>query len=421
MNKNILQPFRVEGTDEATLSEAVKWMNQHTFHRTVSTIDMKLLSYQSFQRRNGKYEVSFLSIDPCNPYVRRKDLGNNIFEFSGVKMSVSENIFDKIMESGIVMEIESQYFIVEPSTLSSFGDLLDCHGKILTEGSLGRDLCIADALINLDEMEFIYRQNTDKGIKVIMSFLGSRFSYTDLETCIEECFNLLSSPHEMEMYKWEMSNSGVNIYMEYPKYGFVTNEDEWKCGVCMRITNLAGVSTKFQWYARKDNLFVTLRSENVSHRCKAYDKVKSRFRNGFFTVYTVFRNEMMKMTYTLECRHARVTYELRGTNIVDVVATQTHLLKSLGTKRYEDYKSKLIQTVKEYETMSLYDMYLLFLTTGVECSRELNDRYYQMYSQSISKLPSIMVKTYSKFLKERKTNQIEGQLAFTFEKENIAN
>ena len=71
---NVLKPFVLTGNDPQSFAETVNWLQKHTKQQDFCTDDMKILSYSGVTNVNGKYEVSFLSIDSLYPYVQHDNI-----------------------------------------------------------------------------------------------------------------------------------------------------------------------------------------------------------------------------------------------------------------------------------------------------------------------------------------------------------
>ena len=53
-------------------------------------------------------------------------------------MTVNEEVYEMICESVLIFKINSQIFIVDKKAFASIGSLLDCHGRMLYNGWIGR-------------------------------------------------------------------------------------------------------------------------------------------------------------------------------------------------------------------------------------------------------------------------------------------
>ena len=133
---NVLKPFDLTGADPQSFAKTVNWLQKHTKQQDFCTDDIKVLSYSGVKKVNGKHEVSFLSIDPLYPYVQHDD----ILKFDKKKFIVNQEIYQMIYESGLVFLIGSQIFVVDQKAFASIGSFLDCHGRMLYNGWIGREI-----------------------------------------------------------------------------------------------------------------------------------------------------------------------------------------------------------------------------------------------------------------------------------------
>lgn len=410
VSASVLKPFEMCGNDMQSLSDAINWLKMRTKKKTVDAMDIRILSLDSFQKRDdNKYNVQFLSIDTLHPYIREE---KNLFRFNQKQLRVGKSVLDMIEDSGMVFEINQKIYVVDPSTISSLGDILDCHGKMLNRSSLARDLCVSEALADMDEINFVYRENMEKGIKSIVSVFGKRFVFTEIDLCVEQSLSLLPKPHEMELYKWKMNNEFLYIYMEYPRCSTSICNNQWNFGVYIRITNLYGSSVNFQWYARQGDKFVTLQNKNLPHHNNEWQKKKQDIRNEFFQVFAKFRVKLETMQQVINLPKACKTYMLKGTNLLDELLKNTNIPKALGARRCTEFKEKIMNDILMEDEATLNDFFVMILEKGVPYCEELNDRYQLMYTQGVNDLMMNMKNELRSFIKEEKNNrQIEGQIS----------
>lgn len=411
-DKNILAKFCLNGTDEETFKKSIKWVDEHTVYKTVNTEDIRLLSLQSHRKKNGQYEVKFLLIDPYAPYVV---VSENMFSFNTKRIRLQPEVMEKVQETGFMFEIEDDYYMVPEETIHSIGTLLDCHGKMLKEPFLGRDLCIAEAIGDLEQLGIIYRENNKKGLKMLVSVFGNRAIYHTLETLVNNCFHMLVNAQELEMHKWSVTNNGADIYMDYSKYGFIMdNGDEWQCGIHICIKCFSGIATQIFWYARKKEKYLYLHAESIKHTTKNLEPIRKQIRAGFFVPFQQFRNTMAKMDGVVDLKRVMNAYELRGCCVVDAIEKNSGLFKATGCRTAFRIKVQMNGKLKAMDQISLYDMFMMFLEYTEKNAGNMNERYMQQAFRAMAVLPESIQKNLTKYLIEKKKDQIAGQMSFDF-------
>lgn len=411
ISTNVLKPFEISGgSNMQELSDAVTWLEQRTKRCTVDAMDVRILSLDTIQKKDdAKYTVHFLSIDTMYPYIKKE---KNLLQFSEKNLCVGKSVLDMMTDSGLIFEIDQKLYIVDATTIPALGNILDCHGKMLNRSSLARDLCICEALSDMDEINFVYRENKEDGIKSIVSVFGNRFQYRGLDECLEECLHILPKVNEMWLHKWVLNNTTLYVYLEYPNRSIRVEEDEWHFGICAKITNLYGSSESYQWYARYNDKYVVIKNKNISHHAKALADKKSYIREEFFKPYSDFSKRLESILDVVELRSAIQKYRMRNRDLFDEILKKTNIHKAIGNRRYQSFKENIITDISFESDMGIYNLYKIILEKGLPFHDELNDRYKLMYLQSMGELDHVLKSELYSFIKKEKNNcQIEGQIS----------
>ena len=401
---NVLKPFDLTGDDPQSFAETVKWLQKHTKQQDFCTDDIKVLSYSGVKKVNGKYEVSFLSIDPLYPYVQHDD----ILKFDKKKFIVSKEIYEMIYESGLVFLIGSQIFVVDQKAFASIGSFLDCNGRMLYNGWIGRDLCIADALSDMEHINFIYRENDKNTVKFVIAVLGEKQAYHRIDDSVEECLNSLPKPHEAKMYKWQVKNEAFYVWEDYPKYQMEIHGVQWNFGIMIVRPDFVRQSYHFSYYARFDDVYIVVRTEklNFDKNPKEKRKILSK---GFPQDFSMFRSKLDTLLYSIDWKKQYKTAMFNGVDLVERILDQVAIKKHIGVARYQKMKTELLKQLMAKETILVYDVFIEILRAGSPYMRELNDRYKEVYMMNILKLPEILKKEFVHAKKREKT--FEGQMS----------
>lgn len=401
---NVLKPFVLTGNDPQSFAETVNWLQKHTKQQDFCTDDMKILSYSGVTNVNGKYEVSFLSIDPLYPYVQH----DNILKFDKKKFVVNKEIFDMIYESGLVFLIGSQIFVVDQKAFASIGSFLDCHGRMLYNGWIGRDLCIADALSDMEHINFIYRENEQDNVKFVIAVLGEKQKYRRIDDSIEECLNSLPKPHEIKMYKWQVKNEAFYVWEDYPKYQLEIHGVQWDFGIMIFRPDFVRQLYHFSYYARFDDVYIVLGTDKLNYDKNPKEKRKI-LSKSFSQNFNMFRSKLDILLYSIDWRKQYKTSMFNGGDLVDRILNQVAMKKYIGVARYQKMKVELLKQLMTKEVVLVYDVFIEILRAGSPYMCELNDRYRELYMKKILELPEVLKK---EFVHEKKReNTFEGQIS----------
>lgn len=401
---NVLKPFVLTGNDPQSFAETVNWLQKHTKQQDFCTDDMKILSYSGVTNVNGKYEVSFLSIDPLYPYVQH----DNILKFDKKKFVVNKEIFDMIYESGLVFLIGSQIFVVDQKAFASIGSFLDCHGRMLYNGWIGRDLCIADALSDMEHINFIYRENEQDNVKFVIAVLGEKQKYRRIDDSIEECINSLPKPHEIKMYKWQVKNEAFYVWEDYPKYQLEIHGVQWDFGIMIFRPDFVRQLYHFSYYARFDDVYIVLGTDKLNYDKNPKEKRKI-LSKSFLQNFNMFRSKLDMLLYSIDWRKQYKTSMFNGGDLVDRILNQVAMKKYIGVARYQKMKVELLKQLMTKEVVLVYDVFIEILRAGSPYMCELNDRYRELYMKKILELPEVLKK---EFVHEKKReNTFEGQIS----------
>ena len=401
---NVLKPFVLTGNDPQSFAETVNWLQKHTKQQDFCTDDMKILSYSGVTNVNGKYEVSFLSIDPLYPYVQHDD----ILKFDKKKFIVSKEIYEMIYESGLVFLIGSQIFVVDQKAFASIGSFLDCHGRMLYNGWIGRDLCIADALSDMEHINFIYRENEQDNVKFVIAVLGEKQKYRRIDDSIEECLNSLPKPHEIKMYKWQVKNEAFYVWEDYPKYQLEIHGVQWYFGIMIFRPDFVRQLYHFSYYARFDDVYIVLGTDKLNYDKNLKEKRKI-LSKSFSQNFNMFRSKLDMLLYSIDWRKQYKTSMFNGGDLVDRILDQVAIKKYIGVARYQKMKVELLKQLMTKEVVLVYDVFIEILRAGSPYMCELNDRYRELYMKKILELPGVLKK---EFVHEKKReNTFEGQIS----------
>ena len=156
---------------------------------------------------------------------------------------------------------------------------MDCHDRMLYNGWIGRDLCIADAIADMDHIDLIYRENGKDNVKYVIAVLGEKQTYYSLKESIKKSFLLLPASREKTLYKWRIKNDAFYMWIDYPKYqeticGFV-----WDFGIMICRSNLEKQYCYFHCYARCGEVYLILYTEKIHLYKKTAEKKKRLYKN----------------------------------------------------------------------------------------------------------------------------------------------
>ena len=120
------------------------------------------------------------------------------------------------------------------------------------------------------------------------------------------------------------------------------------------------------------------------------------------------------MNGVVDIKRAMNAYELRGTCMIDVIEKSSGLFKATGSRVAYRIKVQMNGKLIAMDQISLYDMFLLVLEYTEKNSEAMKERYRLEALRAMAVLPESMLKNLTKFLVEKKTDQIAGQMSFDF-------
>ena len=313
-----------------------------------------------------------------------------------------------IYESGLVFLIGSQIFVVDQKAFASIGSFLDCHGRMLYNGWIGRDLCIADALSDMEHINFIYRENEQDNVKFVIAVLGEKQKYRRIDDSIEECLNSLPKPHEIKMYKWQVKNEAFYVWEDYPKYQLEIHGVQWDFGIMIFRPDFVRQLYHFSYYARFDDVYIVLGTDKLNYDKNPKEKRKI-LSKSFSQNFNMFRSKLDMLLYSIDWRKQYKTSMFNGGDLVDRILGQVAMKKYIGVARYQKMKVELLKQLMTKEVVLVYNVFIEILRAGSPYMCELNDRYRELYMKKILELPEVLKK---EFVHEKKReNTFEGQIS----------
>lgn len=398
---NVLKPYDVYGDNLQSLFRTVDWLQDHTKRHVFDTKNLKVLSYYSARKLDSTYEVSFFVIDPLYPFVQYDDT----LKFDKEIMTVNGEVYDMICESGLIFKINSQIFVVDKKAFASIGSLLDCHGRMLYNGWIGRDLCIADAIADMDHMDLIYRENDE--VKYVIAVLGEKQVYNPMRESIKKSFTFLPTSGKKTFYKWRIKNDAFYIWIDYPKYQKTLCDSIWDFGIMICKSNLERQFCYFHCYARCGEVYIILYTEKI-HLYKKNAEKKNRLCNQFSRICREFYKKLYDLQCGIDGIH-EIAALLHDKKYLDLLLSKVNMRRLIGSTRYKELKDQIWCQLSAENITTVYYIYWEIIKTGYSYMKELNDRYQVAYMSRIKELPDILKQEFVQT--KRKKDALDGQIS----------
>lgn len=222
---------------------------------------------------DGKIISHWIIMDIIFPY----KINNYLPEFKEITLTLDENIYRMLVQSGIAfMATNGTLYVLNSQALMSIGRIFDCSSifKSDYEDPLPVALLLTHKLSLIDKLQLITRRTECAGVSIVLGAAGKKFTVISQPEFYKSVMNELAKNCMYDIKEWTVSDELTTVNFSIGGFGV------YQKGIIVNTSDLSDTSLSLTTYVEYGNGRIYLSKNKCQHSVAYFkDGIEKLFNN----------------------------------------------------------------------------------------------------------------------------------------------